>query len=126
MLCEQCLQNSADILLTRFTSGAVTRNQLCHTCAEPLLKKIEADEITGATFLTPEGAGGRRRLPDEVRLSDPMTVQELAAALHLEPYQLVGTLMRQDVFAARKDTIDSATASRVCSLYGVNVIMKVG
>jgi len=121
MLCEQCLQKSADMLLTRRSTGTVTRSQLCRTCAEPLVNGIGPDDVTGVTYLAPDIAGELQKLPEQIEVSDASTVQELATALHLKPCQVIGTLMRQEIFAAARDPIDSAAVSLVCSLYGVKM-----
>jgi len=121
MLCEQCQQNTADVLVTRFQSESVSRTQLCHVCAAPVLDAIGPDEVTGATYLSPDAAGNSAPLPNELGLRGPITVEEFAAALHLRPFQVVGTLMRLGVFVSRRSTIDFATTERVCSRYGVKL-----
>ncbi len=118
MLCEQCQQNQSIVLLTERVSEGVTRRQLCGACAEPLLAEVKPDQILGATFL--EAPKFRNNaLPDSVELGETVSVSDLAAALGLRPVQVIGSLMRLEVFVSAKDSIDFATAAQLCSRYGV-------
>ncbi len=118
MLCEQCNRQTSTVLLTRVTDGVTSRRQLCRACAEPLLDRIQPGEITGATYLSPPRAN-EEPLPAEIRLPDSIAVRELASALALQPFQVIGTLLRMKVLAASRDTINFATASALCERYGV-------
>jgi hypothetical protein len=122
MLCEQCQQNTAEVLITQIESGKMTRTQLCPTCALPVLESIGPNETAGASFLSPTASGEQQLLPDAIPLRGPVTVEEFSAALHLQPYQVVGTLMRLGITASRRDTIDEATAADLCMRYGVDVL----
>jgi len=57
--------------------------------------------------------------PLEVTLSDPITVRDLATALHAQFYQVIAVLMQHDVFSHADTSLDFATASVVCTHYGV-------
>ena len=58
-------------------------------------------------------------LPTSVALPDPVVVRDLASALHLKPYQVIGSLMQFNVFASFNTELDFDTASKLCSYYGV-------
>jgi hypothetical protein len=58
-------------------------------------------------------------LPASVALPDPVIVRDLASALHLKPFQVVGSLMQFNVFASLNTALDFNTASTLCSHYGV-------
>jgi hypothetical protein len=58
-------------------------------------------------------------LPASVALPDPVIVRDLAFALHLKPFQVVGSLMQFNVFASLNTALDFNTASTLCSHYGV-------
>ena len=60
-----------------------------------------------------------QELPASVMLPDPVSIRDLALALHLKPYKVVGSLIRLNVFASLNTEIDFNTASTVCSHYGV-------
>lgn len=60
-----------------------------------------------------------QELPASVTLPDPVSIRDLALALHLKPYKVVGSLIRLNVFASLNSEIDFYTASTVCSHYGV-------
>ena len=118
MLCEQCNGQTSTVLLSRLSEGVISRRQFCRACAAPLLDRIQPDEITGATYLSPPGAD-EKPLPAEVGLPDSIAVRDLASALALEPFQVIGTLLRMKVFAAARDLLDFATATALCERYGV-------
>ncbi|MCX6855320.1 MAG: hypothetical protein NTV80_10495 [Verrucomicrobia bacterium] len=59
-------------------------------------------------------------LPSSVTLTDPVSIRDLASALHLKPYKVVYTLIRLKIFVSDLDAeLDFDTASMVCSHYGV-------
>src|SRR5882757_732208 len=67
--------------------------------ARASLKPVDANQsqppsveirLTGIVGLT---AGSPKNLPASVTLSDPITVRELATALHLKPFHVIGSLM---------------------------------
>lgn len=60
-----------------------------------------------------------QELPSSVTLPDPVSIRELASALHLNPYQVVLSLIRLKIFASLNAELDFNTASTVCSQYGV-------
>ena len=57
--------------------------------------------------------------PLEVTFSDPITVRDLATVLHAQSYQVAAVLMQHDVFPRDDTPLDFATASLVCTYYGV-------
>jgi hypothetical protein len=57
--------------------------------------------------------------PLEVTFSDPITVRDLATVLHTQGYQVSAVLMLYDVFSHEDTSLDFATASLVCTHYGV-------
>ena len=60
-----------------------------------------------------------QELPSSVTLPDPVSIRDLASALHLKPYQVVLSLIRLKIFASLNAELDFNTASTVCSQYGV-------
>ena len=60
-----------------------------------------------------------QELPSSVTLPDPVSIRDLASALHLKPYKVVCSLIRLKIFASLNAELDFNTASTVCSYYGV-------
>jgi hypothetical protein len=63
-----------------------------------------------------------QELPASVTLPDPVSVRALASALHLKPYEIVGSLTRFKIFTSFNTELDFNTASTLCSHYGVAAI----
>src|SRR5687768_5447167 len=61
----------------------------------------------------------KHTLPSSVCISDPISVRDLAAALHLHPAHVVGPLLEFQLFAKTDDLLDFAMAAAVCAHYGV-------
>ncbi len=57
-----------------------------------------------------------------VAIPDPIALHDLAEALHLKPFQLIGALMEFNMFATINTELDFATASALCSHFGVTAI----
>jgi len=70
-------------------------------------------------------AGSPKNLPASVTLSDPVTVRELAAALHLQPFHVIGSLMELNIFASVGSPLPFGTAAELCARFGV-VASKAG
>ncbi len=64
-------------------------------------------------------AGSPKDLPKIVTLSDPVTVRELATALHLKPFHVIGSLMELNVFASLNSPLQFGLAAASCARYGV-------
>lgn len=69
--------------------------------------------VSASTHDTPQ------TLPASVTLHEPVNVRDLASALHLTPFQVVGALMQFNVFATLDTALDFETAAALCSHYGV-------
>jgi len=63
-----------------------------------------------APYLLPSGA---------MVIPDPVIVRDLAAALRVKPFELIGSLMELNVFVSINSSIRFATAAAVCARYGV-------
>ncbi|MEP6667991.1 MAG: hypothetical protein ABJF10_02495 [Chthoniobacter sp.] len=77
-------------------------------------------------FLLPDGCKDlidvlrqREKQPPSVTIPDPITVRELAATLHLKPFQLIGSLMELNVFATINAPLQFGVAAKLCARYGV-------
>src|SRR5579862_4409722 len=57
--------------------------------------------------------------PANVTIPDPVTVGDLASALHLKPFQLIHSLMQFNIFAAPGTQLEFNTASVICAQHGV-------
>ncbi len=135
MLCEECQERPAAFWTTRKDASGIGNRQLCRVCAEPLLHAIDSSyeatdprasaEIVGATFLTQEGAGADS-LPAETALPDGITVSELAAVLHLHPYQIAASLLRINPSISLAGNLAFADAAALCDRIGVAPIQAQG
>ena len=122
MLCDQCNDGPATVHLTQIVNGVTTKVNLCESCAAPLMEQLPRSQTMGDSALGPLDAKILERpldCPSELTLGDPITVRELAKALHAQFYQVVAVLMQHDVFAHPETSLDFATASLVCTHYGV-------
>lgn len=81
-------------------------------------QQSEETELPEPDVPTPT-ADTSQALPTSVALPDPVIVRDLASALHLKPFQVVGSLMQLNVFALLDTSLDFGTASTLCSHYGV-------
>jgi hypothetical protein len=57
--------------------------------------------------------------PAEVVITDPITISDLATALHVKSYQIVAVLMQHDIYKSAFDSIDFTAAALVCAYYRV-------
>jgi hypothetical protein len=62
-----------------------------------------------------EDSGGPEKT---IRIPDPVEVRELAMALKVKPFNVVGDLMDMRVFRHPEDRIDFETAARLAAIYG--------
>jgi translation initiation factor IF-2 len=53
-----------------------------------------------------------------VHLKPPFTVKDLAAAMGIKPFQLIGDLMEMNIFASINQTIEPDVASKACVKHG--------
>ena len=115
-------REASNSFCTQIIHGESTQRNLCESCAAPIMAQLPPERWTS---YTPTEASVQKLLerpadcPAEVTLSDPITVRDLATALHAQFYQVVAVLMRHDIYKSADDTIDLATASLVCTHYGV-------
>jgi hypothetical protein len=58
-------------------------------------------------------------IPKKVALPDPVTVRQLAEAIHIKPFYLIGALLTFNVFASVNTSLALSSAKRLCALYGV-------
>ena len=77
-------------------------------------------------YLLPGGAKdlGDVLLPKSVSVPDPISVGDLAVALHIKPFILIAALMDLNIFASLNMKLDFDTVSSFCSRHGV-VVYKI-
>jgi hypothetical protein len=122
MLCDECNERPATVHLTQIVNQVMTKVNLCKSCAAPLIEQFPPSQTRGDSALEPLDPKIFERPPDcpsELRFSDPITVRDLAEALHAKEYQVAAVLMRHDIFSHPDTPLDFATASLVCTHYGV-------
>ncbi len=53
-----------------------------------------------------------------IHLKPPFTVKDLATAIGVKPFQIIGELMEMNIFASINQTIESDIATKVCAKHG--------
>ena len=53
-----------------------------------------------------------------IHLKPPFTVRDLATAMNIRPFQVIGDLMGMNIFAAINQTIEADVAAKVCTKHG--------
>jgi translation initiation factor IF-2 len=53
-----------------------------------------------------------------VHLKPPIIVRDLAAALSLKPFQVIGDLMQMNIFVSLNQSVDTEVAAKVCDKHG--------
>ena len=54
-----------------------------------------------------------------IHLKPPFTVKDLATAMNVKPFQLIGDLMEMNIFANLNQTIEPDVAAKVCTKHGL-------
>src|SRR5947207_2548244 len=122
MLCDECNESPATVFLTQIVFGVRTKRNLCESCAAPIMEQLPPPQTIGDSalpMLDPKISTRPSDCPSKVTFSDPITVRDLATALHAQFYQVVAVLMQHDIFSHPDTSLDFATASLVCTHYGV-------
>jgi hypothetical protein len=122
MLCDECNETPATVFLTQITFGMRTKRSLCESCAAPIIDHLPPSQTMDDSELAAARSEILKRpsdCPSEVTFSDPITVRDFATVLHAQGYQVSAVLMQYDVFSHDDTTLDFATASLVCTHYGV-------
>jgi Translation initiation factor IF-2, N-terminal region len=120
MLCDECNERPATVFLTQIVGGVRARRSLCESCAASIMEQLPAAEPdSDRPPLDPEVFARPLDCPSEVTLGEPTTVRELASVLHAKNYQVVAVLMQHKIFSSPNTSLDFATASLVCTHYGV-------
>ncbi len=57
--------------------------------------------------------------PPTIMIPDPVVVRDLATAMKLKSYEVIGGFMAFDVYVTADSTVDFLTASRLCAKHGI-------
>ena len=119
MLCEECNKREATVFISQRINGEVLDLRLCVPCAGPL---ADLPPSAPAFRLRPPPPPPPRvpippdpERPSELELPEKITVRDLADALKLKPFQVIGMLMEINVFGSFRSEIDFPAAAHVCS-----------
>ena len=74
----------------------------------------EAGQTPSAGGAEPEAATDEKI----IHLKPPFTVKDLATAIGVKPFQIIGELMEMNIFASINQTIESDIATKVCAKHG--------
>jgi hypothetical protein len=91
----------------------------CSDLIDVLRSYGQIDEGGSSLSAPPPCTDLPQSLPKSVALPDPLGVRELASALHIEPFQVIGSLMQLSVYCSLNAPLNFDTASSVCAKYGV-------
>jgi hypothetical protein len=91
----------------------------CSDLIDALQFHRQIDEAVSSQSAPPPSSGLPQSLAKSVALPDPVSIRDLASALNLQPFQVIGSLMQLNVFCALDADLDFNTASVVCKLYDV-------
>lgn len=102
----------------------MTKRNLCQSCAEPLIPEIPAavwasPSLASPPLVDPTVTDRPADRPSEVWISDPVTVQELAAILKTEPFRVIALLMEHNLYVSSDSLLSFDSASLVCADLGV-------
>jgi hypothetical protein len=128
MLCEECNKREATFFFSQSINGEVLELRLCVPCAGPLAdtpppgppvrsgppaREIRHRPPPPPPPRVPIPPDPER--PAELELPEKISVLELAAALKLKPYQVIGMLMEINLFHSMRTEIDFPIAAHICS-----------
>ncbi len=91
----------------------------CKDLLDALRLRQQADEAESSQDTPSTPTDLPQPLPASVALSDPVVVRDLASALHLKPFEVIGSLMQFNVFSSPNTQLSFETAAALCSHYGV-------
>lgn len=87
----------------------------------PEPEEIEApvEEIPAAVAPAPE-VTEVEEIKDEkiIHLKPPIIVRDLATALGLKPFQVIGDLMQMNIFVSLNQSVDTEVATKICDKHG--------
>jgi hypothetical protein len=122
--CVDCGRNPATVFLTQIIHGTVAQRNLCAHCAAPFFDnppQAPPFAFLSPASVNPDFLARPQNCPAEIEIPDPVTVQELAAKLHVKPFHVIAVLVTQNVFITGKQPMAMHTAAIVCRHYGVKV-----
>lgn len=86
---------------------------------EPLNDPVPVPEpVAAAVEAEPSAAAEEIRDEKIIHLKPPIVVRDLANALNVKPFQVIGDLMKMNIFVSLNQTVDSEVAVKVCALHG--------
>jgi len=84
--------------------------------AEPAAEAPSEAETTPAVAAETPAAPVDEKI---IHLKPPFTVKDLAAAMNVKPFQLIGDLMEMNIFASINQTIETDVAAKICQKHGL-------
>jgi hypothetical protein len=122
MLCEKCHQRPVTGLFFETIDGQEMVRRLCEVCATLFLDRYQSMVLSrsqATSLLFSKALERPADCPSEVSITDPISLQDLAKALHARVVQVVAVLLEQNVFPSPKTLLTFETASLVCARYEV-------
>lgn len=88
---------------------------------EEVEPEVIPEEVPAAEAPTPEeeAPAVEEKVNEKIiHLKPPIIVRDLATALGLKPFQLIGDLMQMNIFVSLNQPVDAEVASKVCEKHG--------
>jgi translation initiation factor IF-2 len=108
----------AHIPISRILEPDVPKTPVAAPAPEPVPAASVETETAAPAPATPEAPAAPS---DEkiIHLKPPFTVKDLATAMNVKPFQLIGDLMEMNIFASINQTIEPDVAARICTKHGL-------
>src|SRR5690606_243134 len=81
---------------------------------EPVVETPEEPVAAAPEAVEPEEGKDEK----DVHLKPPIIVRDLAAAMGLKPFQVIGDLMQMNIFVSLNQPVDPEVATRICEKHG--------
>jgi hypothetical protein len=91
----------------------------CKDLADALRLERESELAPAPDDAATPPSASTEPLPVSITIPDPVLVRDLAAALHMKPYEIVRELMQRNTFVTQHTEIEFAKAFSLCSDLGV-------
>ena len=91
----------------------------CKDLIDALRPERESEPADPVDTAAPTSPPRAAPLPASITISDPVLVRDLAAALHMKPFEIIRALMKHDIFAHQHSEIEFTQAFSICADLGV-------
>ncbi|MDB6119970.1 MAG: hypothetical protein JWO08_3751 [Verrucomicrobiaceae bacterium] len=125
-LCDGCEKRWAAVVVTRIENGIMTSRNLCQKCADAegeggrCYREPISPKVVPLSLFSEERASSSAT-PSEISIPDFIKVNDLADAMNVKLFRVLGVLISLKVFVTKESMLDFATAVTVGQRLGVKV-----